>query len=388
MSEKHPVIPHQTTVIIPTYNRAVLLSETVESVLGQSLPVSEVLVVNDGSGDNTSAVVTAFGDAVTLIDKENSGKADSLNLALARAACDRIWIVDDDDLLRRDAHKILAGLLDAQPDAGFAYGRHERFTRKQPGGPKTCIGTGYWGDDDPDRFFVSTLEDFFVHQPGMIVHKALYDAVGSFDPLLPASEDYDMLIRLARAGRSVSTSEIVFYQRVHDGARGRSGEEYRASERETKWIQADQMIFERVRETLSLEEYIPVSRRADYREDGLKQRAALLQRATVFARRKMWDIVLEDLSAATAILPNALLSPEETATLRRATLGKYGCRELIEEPDIIAGLKRIRDGSGLGKQITRVINRGLIRRVLQGVKQHDPRSVFGFSKTHLSLRFG
>ena len=71
-----------TTVIIPTYNRAHLISETISALLEQTRPVQEILVVNDGSEDDTSKVVAAFGEEVTQIDKENSGKSDSDNQAI------------------------------------------------------------------------------------------------------------------------------------------------------------------------------------------------------------------------------------------------------------------------------------------------------------------
>ena len=80
------------SVIIPTFNRADLLRETVQAVLDQTRPPDEILIVDDGSEDHTQKTIASFADAVTVLSKPNSGKADSLNQAIAATSGTHIWI--------------------------------------------------------------------------------------------------------------------------------------------------------------------------------------------------------------------------------------------------------------------------------------------------------
>jgi glycosyltransferase involved in cell wall biosynthesis len=378
---------HPVTVVVPTFNRASLLVETLNAIFAQTRPVSSVLVVNDGSTDQTMATLASFAGRISLINKTNTGKADSLNQALAAIPSGRVWIVDDDDLLRPDAHELLAGLLDANPDADLAYGRHMRFVDPEEGAPRRWLGTGYWGDDDPDRFFVSTLEDMFVHQPAMIVDRRLYDRAGPFDVSNKASEDYDMLVRLAQVATPVSTTKIVFDQRVHQGLRGPEGARWSLDDRDAKWIHYDQIAFRRLRGKLPLEEYLPFSQRAagPMREEGARQ--ALFQRATVMARRKLWPEAMADLDSACKITPARPLTGAETGILRRMLLGKFGCDELAEpRSTVLAELRSIKTKSRLSRAAINAVTRSLPWHVKYALQTAAWRRSARMARTYALLR--
>lgn len=377
-----------TTVIIPTYNRAHLISETISALLKQTRPVQEILVVNDGSEDDTSSVVAAFGDRVTLIDKENSGKSDSVNQAIRMSQHDRIWIVDDDDLVRVDGHDTLAGLLDANPDAGFAFGRHDRFRIDANTGTREQLGTGYWGDDDPDTFLVSTLEDFFVHDPALLIKRDLYDVAGLRSIELYSSEDYDMLIRLARVARPVSTQQVIFDQRVHDGDRGKKGFEYSSDQRELNWQREERLIFAKLYDELGLEEYLPHSLRSAFEHGNAMHRRALIQRGVVFCRRNLWDQAIADLTAAAQILPETPLGAPELAMTRAVSNAKYGCRDLIEDIAVTARLQQLKARSAVGSEIVGSIARGLVWRIRESSTQRDWSSAASVAGTMIALKFG
>lgn len=372
----------RTSVIIPTFNRAHLLPDTIAAVLAQTRPVDEILVINDGSTDDTKGAASRFGDAITLINRENAGKAAALNHALTITKGDAIWIVDDDDLPRPHAHETLAGLLAASPEARFAYGRHDRFQYSEKTAQNESLGTGYWGSDDPERFLVSTMEDFYVHQPGMLVMRRAYELAGPFDEALAASEDYDMLIKLARLSAPVHTDRIVFDQRVHGGLRGKAGEEYAAAQRDAKWQAADQVIFSKLFDELALDAYLPESQRGKAHSD----RSARLQRATIFARRRMWEIALEDLDAAAFIEARTPLDDYEIETLRRLPAGKYGAQDFFKEREIVAALGFVKSSSEVGAQIAATIASGLRWRVRDGMVHGRIREAAGYAKSYFGLR--
>lgn len=87
------------SVIIPTYNRSDLLRETINSVLNQSFKDYEIIVVNDGSTDNTSEVLSNYGDKIRVIHKENSGAEKSRNAGADIAKGEYFSFLDSDDLM-------------------------------------------------------------------------------------------------------------------------------------------------------------------------------------------------------------------------------------------------------------------------------------------------
>jgi glycosyltransferase involved in cell wall biosynthesis len=321
----------ETTVIVPTFDRAELLRDSLGSVLSQSRPPAEVIVIDDGSSDGTPDVARSFGRDVRYIRQENAGKAAALNRAMGAARNPLIWIVDDDDIACPGALETLTELLRRAPHAGFSYGRHTRF-RDAPDGTRHILGTGYWRDCDPSEFLVATLQDFFVHQPAMLVRRSLYEAAGPFDVTLPRSQDYRMLIELARRGACVSTSDVVFLQRQHGGDRGVAGKRFRAGDADAKWIEMDRRIFEDLDKDLALAEYLPG------RPETLSPsatRRALLTRGAIMARKKLWPRALRDFRAAAA-LGLGPLDPAEAGIVRHAFAAKFGSREVLTDPDLRA----------------------------------------------------
>lgn len=349
---------------MPTYNRANLIGESIEAALAQTRPVDELLVINDGSKDDTDDVVARYGDRVRLITKTNGGKATALNLALEEATGDAIWIVDDDDLIRPTAHETLAGLMEADPEAGVAYGRYIRFRIDAETGARAEMETGHWTSAAPEDFLIATMEDFFVHHPGLLVRREVYAKAGLFDVRITRSEDYDMLLRLARNARCVGTDDIVFEQRQHDGVRGPGGGQVAADAVNAKWLSDDRMIFEKVRQDFSLGAFLPGGREP---QTDLETRRAVLQRGVVMARKKMWEHALQDFAEAAA-LSTAPLSQDEVAMLRRATGSKYGVAELLDAQDVVEALLAFKAGSPRARRIVRMIGRGLGWRVRKATR--------------------
>jgi len=372
------------SVIIPTYNRADLLKETIEAVFAQSRAPEEILVVDDGSEDHTSSIVREFGSRIQLLSKPNSGKADSLNQAISASSGSYIWIVDDDDLPRPDALATLTTLLAANPDAELVYGRHIRFENAPSDREKTYQETGYWEHCAPDRFLIVTLEDFFVHQPAMLAARALYDRAGAFNTDMIASEDYEMLIRLAQNGDVAATDKIIFEQRVHAGVRGQKGHQFAAADRNAKWIDYDQRIFRSVHQTLPVEAYLP--RGADVPLTPASTRQALIQRACIFARKKLWTLALTDLSTVATGGLQTPLSDAERTMLRRALFSKYGCDEILTDPEIAANLQKIGATGPLGRALSLGIARGLLWHIRTQFTSGKLGMAWRFARLYLKLK--
>lgn len=355
------------SVLIPTFNRADWLIESLESILNQTRSPDEIIVINDGSTDDTVERLQAYRDRIRIVTQANAGKSAALNKAIALAKGDLIWVFDDDDIAEPTALEVLESLLEANPEADFAYGRHDRFEIR-PDGQTRWKSTGYWRTCPPEEFLFESLLDMFVHQPGMLVRKELYKRAGPFNEDYIRSQDYDMLLRLAQHGRPAGTDRIVFHQRQHDGPRGTADKVIRSEDRDRVWQSYDQTIFRGLYASLPLGKYLPAG--CDLTQPGAMRRA-LIRRGIVMARKMLWDNAKEDFQKAAHIADRAL-SAEETADLRKIFMLKYGCDEIVLKPRVRKILFDIKHASRAGLQISRVAGRALAWRVRHALQTGHP----------------
>lgn len=363
----------KTTVILPTFNRASLLVETIESLLAQTLVPAEIIVADDGSTDDTSNRMKAFEGRIRYIRKANTGKADTLNQVLPLARFPLIWIMDDDDLALPHALETLTGMLSDRPELGFAYGRYDRFFVDEKTRQVVRYDGGHWRTVSSEDFLLVTMQDFFAHHPGLLVRKSVYDRVGPFSLKFTRSEDYEMLIRIARASKGVGTDQIVFLQRTHDGVRtgGLVGEDQRFA----RWKLDEQGILTEVRLNGTLCDFLARGSTDGGGLNDAQTREALIARGSVMFRKRLWDFAFEDFRAASAIRNvSPQLTDREIASIRMAPFSKYTCPELVTDPNIAQRLVELRNEGDVGKAIAKVFARSLvwfIRRAIKGGKLRD-----------------
>ena len=113
----------KVTVYIPTYNYGRYLAQAVDSVLAQTLGDWELIVINDGSTDNTSEVLEAYRDnpQIRIVDQANKGLNVTNNIALRLARGEYITRLDGDDYMDENLLMILSSTLDSKPEAGLVY---------------------------------------------------------------------------------------------------------------------------------------------------------------------------------------------------------------------------------------------------------------------------
>ncbi|NYH97027.1 glycosyltransferase [Novosphingobium marinum] len=346
--------------IVPTFNRAEFLHECLDSILSEAGPDDEVLVVDDGSTDHTAAVLAEFAPRVKSISLENGGKARALNIALSKTDKPLVWIVDDDDVLAPGGRTRLMQGFASHRSVDFTYGRYLRF--RSTNGERQFEHTGYWRPCRPDELLPATLEDMFVHQPGMLVRRTLYEQVGPFDEDLDRSVDYEMLIRLARCATPFGTDEVVFYQRQHDGERGSASMRIKAEQRDKSWLSHDAEIVRKLRGDLDLAEYLP-GRSIGSRRD---RRLALIQRATVMMRKGLTALAFDDFRQAAAVTV-ARLNETETETAKRALGSKYGAETVDRDRMFLSGLVRLEQQSDVGRELADAIRSGLLWRIKHSI---------------------
>jgi GT2 family glycosyltransferase len=312
-----PATDVDVTAIVPTYNRANYLGETLESILGQTQRPRQLVIVDDGSSDGTQELVARYGDRVQYVRQDNAGKASALNLALRHAEAAAIWVVDDDDIPVPTALAQLSHLLASSPEAGFAGGHYDHFTVDASGAKRfSAVGAPTF---DVDDLFAALLERCFIFQPALLVQRRAYDAVGAFDPDFVRAQDYDMLLRLAAQFPGAYVPELLFHQRCHTGLRGTASEPIDGQTIWSKQDSYDSRVMRKTYDRVPLHWYLPRSERTAQFDDHAQYRARF-RRGAVLARRLLWTLAIDDFDAAFQIAQRngwSSLPPAETQMLNR-----------------------------------------------------------------------
>ena len=237
----------RVSVLVPTFNRGRYIDECLDSLINQTTPPYEIIVIDDGSDDDTADRVRRHGDRLSLHSKENGGKASALNLALPRVGGDFVWMFDDDDVALPDAIARHLAALEAEPKSGFTYSGH--FWGADAPNQTISIVREYTLPNVPrDAFLLSVLRDCYFALQGVVVRKRCLDAVGPFDESLLRSQDYQMLIRLARQFPAARLDGPTFVFRRHEGQRGPKQIRHLAMEKLSIWSAYDQRIGRFIRE--------------------------------------------------------------------------------------------------------------------------------------------
>ena len=193
-----PLSP-KVSVIMPTYNRADMLAKSIKSALRQSFKDFELLIINDGSSDNTKAVVSKFKDRrIIYLEKKNGGPASARNLGLEYAVGDYIAYLDDDDVYLPGHLKELSGFLDKHPKSDLVY---SYYLYAHPNGT-TCRGLNF-------RFDKRLLETRNIFLPSVSMHRrGCIEKVGLFDETLLRASDWDMGLRISDYCRINNISKL------------------------------------------------------------------------------------------------------------------------------------------------------------------------------------
>lgn len=201
------------SIVIPTYNRADLIPESIESALRQTYRNIEVIVVDDGSKDNTKDVCAKYGDKIKYYYKQNGGTASALNYGISKMNGTWFKWLSSDDVLTPDAVEVLvkyahennAMIMYTDYDVIDNYGNFvRRFVEPY------CAN--YYE-------YASALWARFIGNGGTsLIHRSCFDKVGLFDESLGSSEDYEWWLRACLVHRYMffHIPTVVLKYRHHD----------------------------------------------------------------------------------------------------------------------------------------------------------------------------
>ncbi len=178
------------SVVIPVYNRPTLVKRAIESVLGQSLKADEIIVVDDGSDDDTLSVLQSFNNKIKIITQKNSGVSSARNSGIKSAKNRWICFLDSDDVWHEKKLEQQLAFHETNPHILFSH-THEEWVRDgKPVKQKKQ-------HKKPSGFcFEENLNFCKIAPSTVMIDKTLFEKVGYFDEALEVCEDYDMWLRV------------------------------------------------------------------------------------------------------------------------------------------------------------------------------------------------
>jgi glycosyltransferase involved in cell wall biosynthesis len=184
-------IMQKISVIIPVYNRPVFVQEAIQSVLDQTYSNVEIIVVNDGSTDNTPFVLQSFGDQIRLIHQENKGVSAARNTGIKHSNSKWIAFLDSDDIWLPDKLRLQMKFFEDHPDARICQTEEIWIKNNKRLYPKKKH------KKRSGMIFEHCLPLCIVSPSAVMIHREMFDFVGMFDESLPACEDYDLWLRIS-----------------------------------------------------------------------------------------------------------------------------------------------------------------------------------------------
>ncbi|WP_412535853.1 glycosyltransferase family A protein [Marinobacter sp. MIT932201] len=215
------------TVIIPAYNASDYISETIQSIVNQTYANLEIIVVDDGSTDDTKEIVTSFRSKVKYIYQENSGScASPRNTGLRHARGEYVTFFDADDVMMKDKIQSQVADLNKNSNAVISISNYWNFTETERFNDhfsscsilqKKIIG------HDNETFQLNSkecrrilLEENFAIASSPLFRTSVVKAIGGFDEALKACEDFHLIYRVAMQAPIIINPNTGFYRRLHD----------------------------------------------------------------------------------------------------------------------------------------------------------------------------
>lgn len=192
------------SIIIPAYNCADHIAEAVDSALAQDYPGKELIVVNDGSTDDTRSILESYGERIRLIDQENAGSAVARNTGLDAAQGDLIAFLDSDDYWYPGKLSLQVAYLEAHPEVGLVY-NDWLVWRPDASGAYILPAMPALPEDrfdiieqDSGWIYNRLFRESLIHTTAAMLRRDVIKKTGYFDAALRKGQDYEYWFRVSR----------------------------------------------------------------------------------------------------------------------------------------------------------------------------------------------
>jgi GT2 family glycosyltransferase len=189
--EKTPVKAALVSVILPTYNRAWVLKEAIESVLSQDYSHIELIVVDDGSTDSTPALLASYGDRITVLSQKNRGVSAARNIGIKKSRGEFIALLDSDDTWAQGKLSCQVEFFNKNPEAMICQ-TEEIWIRKG-----RRVNPQKKHKKPSGMIFEPSLHLCLVSPSAVMMRRELFELKGSFNEEFTICEDYDLWLRVS-----------------------------------------------------------------------------------------------------------------------------------------------------------------------------------------------
>jgi glycosyltransferase involved in cell wall biosynthesis len=187
------------SVVIPTYNRADLVGEAIDSALTQDWPELEVIVVDDGSTDGTPKLLAGYGDRVRVIRQENAGESSARNAGIRSASYELIALLDSDNRWLPGKLRRQMTLFEGGSPPEFSFTAYTAFGDI----PRQDVVLDHWDGTQNDAL-EQLLAGCCINTSTVLAAKSCLTAAGLFDEELRCCQDHDLWLRIAAHGDRVA----------------------------------------------------------------------------------------------------------------------------------------------------------------------------------------
>jgi len=205
----------RVSVVVPTYNCGRWLPESLDSVLGQTAPPWEVVVVDDGSTDDTPAVLARYGERIRVVPGAHGGLSAARNLGLDAARGDVVAFHDADDVATPDRLAYALDFLASHPQYDAVFCNGERMQAPSPERARVVPPEFAGPADGRPLDAVALFDGFPIYFQGALVPRRAFVAAGRFDAAFRVQPDIEYAYRLLAHVRAAYVDRVVFRYRWH-----------------------------------------------------------------------------------------------------------------------------------------------------------------------------
>jgi glycosyltransferase involved in cell wall biosynthesis len=179
------------SVVIPTYNRVPFLKDAIDSVLSQTFQAFELIVIDDGSTDDTPNLLSSYGNKIKVITQANQGPSAARNRGIEAAKGKWIAFLDSDDVWKPDKLEKQVQFIIDYPDTRVCQTEETWIRNGKRVNPrkKHEMHSGW--------IYEKCLPLCIVSPSSVMIHQDVFEKVGLFDETMPACEDYDLWLRIS-----------------------------------------------------------------------------------------------------------------------------------------------------------------------------------------------
>ena len=198
----------KVTVYIPTYNYGKYIEQAIQSVLNQTMEDWELIVINDGSTDNTSEILRRYENhpKISIIEQENRGLTVSNNIGLRLSDGKYLMRLDADDYLDENALLVLSNILDSKPEVGLVY--PDYYVIDEDGGVIEIMRRKKIGEE-------VELLDLPAHGACTMFRKECLLQIKGYEESIECQDGYDVWLRFIQSFKPYNVNVPLFYYRQH-----------------------------------------------------------------------------------------------------------------------------------------------------------------------------